>query len=374
MSLFTEDGPLAVNERDAFFMRKALRLAERGRGRTSPNPMVGAVVVDSEGVIVGRGAHEFAGGPHAEAVALNEAGDRAAGASLYCTLEPCTHVGRTGPCAPLVANAGVSRVVIAAEDPNPIAAGGSTFLRARGIEVVGGVLAEEALRLNAPFVTRVRKRRPFVTMKIAISLDGKIAGAGGVRTSLTGVAANRLVHRERAEIDAIAVGAGTILADDPLLTARGAYRERPFTRIVYDRRLMVKPCARLFSTLRAGPVIIVSTARTLQDRAAVAASLRDAGAEILALEEHGFVRASLGVLADRGISSMVVEGGARLHQAFWDAGVVDRVQMYVTTHVIGEAGVGWLPGPVLTAARITRRAARPVGSDILLEAHVHGAD
>src|SRR5688500_2678676 len=152
--------------RDLFFMRQALQLAERGRGRTSPNPMVGALVVDSEGVIVGRGAHAYAGGPHAEAQALEDAGPRARGAILYCTLEPCTHVGRTGPCAPLVAGAGIDRIVVATEDPHPVAGGGLHYLRERGVQVSVGVLAVEAARLNEGFFTRVRQGRPFVTMKV----------------------------------------------------------------------------------------------------------------------------------------------------------------------------------------------------------------
>jgi diaminohydroxyphosphoribosylaminopyrimidine deaminase / 5-amino-6-(5-phosphoribosylamino)uracil reductase len=308
-----------VTVRDAFFMRKALRLAERGRGRTSPNPMVGALVVDADGVIVGRGAHEFAGGPHAEVVALRDAGPRARGATLYCTLEPCNHVGRTGPCAPLVAEAGVSRVVIATEDPNPVATGGSRFLRDRGIEVISGVLADAARGLNAAFLTRIRLRRPLVTMKIAISMDGRIAQGSGVRTALTGAAANRLVHFERAEVDAIAVGAGTVLTDDPLLTARGAYRSLPFTRVLYDRKLAVPPSSRVFSTLAAGPVIIVSTARAIEDRPGQAAALRAAGAELLLTGNDDEIRDSMAALAGRGISSIVVEGGARLHQAFWQA-------------------------------------------------------
>ena len=358
---------------DVLLMRKALRLAERGRGRTSPNPMVGALVVDADGVIVGRGAHEFAGGPHAEIVALRDAGERAKGATLYCTLEPCNHVGRTGPCAPAVAAAGISRVVIAARDPNPLAAGGHQFLVDRGIDVTLGVLAGEALRLNAPFVTRVTKGRPFVTMKIAISLDGRIAAGKGMRTALTGAAANRLVHRERAEVDAIAVGAGTVNTDDPLLTARGAWRSRPFTRVVYDRGLNVRPSARLFSTLDAGPVIIVSTATSIGDCAAAAGALRAAGAELLGIPEASGLRGSLETLAGRGISSMVVEGGARLHRAFWDAGLVDRVQMYVTDRVLGEDGVGWLEDAVMSSDRIWRQTATPVGTDFLLEGHVHGA-
>ena len=354
-------------------MRKALRLAERGRGRTSPNPMVGALVVDGEGVIVGRGAHEFAGGPHAEVIAIRDAGGRARGATLYCTLEPCNHIGRTGPCAPFVADAGVSRVVIAADDPNPAAAGGSRLLRDRGVSVVTGVLSERATRLNAPFVTRITKGRPFVTMKIAISLDGRIAAARGVRTALTGPASNRFAHRERAEIDAIAVGAGTVVVDNPLLTARGAYRFRPLVRVVYDRNLRVNPAARLFTTRREGPVIIVCTGSIIETRPDTAAALRDVGAELLPVAAQSGLEDSLAALARRGVSSLIVEGGTRLHKAFWDAGCVDRVQMYVTDRVLGDDGVEWLGEPVLSSDRVACRTARPLGSDVLMEGYVHGA-
>jgi diaminohydroxyphosphoribosylaminopyrimidine deaminase/5-amino-6-(5-phosphoribosylamino)uracil reductase len=359
--------------RDAFFMRKALRLAERGRGRTSPNPMVGALVVDNEGVILGRGSHEFAGGPHAEVIALRDAGVRAAGATLYCTLEPCTHVGRTGPCAPQVADARLSRVVVAAGDPNPVAAGGAAFLRARGIDVTTGVLADEARRLNAPFMTRVSKGRPLVIMKIAISLDGRIAAASGLRTTLTGADANRFIHSERAEVDAVAAGARTVLIDDPLLTARGAYRCRPLTRVLYDRTLALRPSARVFSTIGAGPVIIVCSEHAIAERPDGAAALRGTGAQLLTTGGDNEIRETLEALARSGISSIVVEGGARLHQAFWDAGMVDRVQMYVTDHVLGDTGVGWLQAPVFSSDRIGHRTARPLGDDVLLEAYVHGA-
>lgn len=360
--------------RDAFFMRKALCLAERGRGRTSPNPMVGALVVDSGGVIVGRGSHELAGEPHAEVLGLREAGTRAGGATLYCTLEPCRHVGRTGPCAPLVVAAGISRVVMATEDPNPEAGGGGAFLRDAGIQVTTGILAEEARRLNAPFFSIVLRRRPFVTMKVAVSLDGRIAARPGVRTALTGPPAHRAVHRERAELDAIAVGSGTVLADDPELTARVAFRARPLTRVIYDRRLRTLPSARLFSTLEAGPVIIVTTGEHVSAAQERAAALRSAGAEIWLVNGAATLERSLESLAARGISSMVVEGGAWLHRAFWDAGLVDRVQMYVAGCMLGDRGVAWVPGPIISSARVARRSARPIGEDVLLEAYVHGAD
>src|SRR5262249_22510177 len=219
-------------------MRKALALAERGRGSTSPNPMVGALVVDDDGVIVGRGAHRIAGGPHAGVIALDDAGERARGATLYCTLEPCSHTGRTGPCAPLVTGAGIRRAVIAIEDPSPLVQGrGLAHLRERGVEVAVGVERERALRQNAVFLTSMQLGRPHVTLKAALSVDGRIAAAPGARTPLTGPAANRRVHRQRAEVDAIGVGSETVLIDDPLLTPPGADRSRPLTPDGFDRRL-----------------------------------------------------------------------------------------------------------------------------------------
>jgi diaminohydroxyphosphoribosylaminopyrimidine deaminase/5-amino-6-(5-phosphoribosylamino)uracil reductase len=238
--------------------------------------------------------------------------------------------------------------------------------------VVPGVLAAEARRLNAPFFTLIERARPFVTMKVAISLDGGIAGKGGAPVALTGAAAGRLVHRERAEVDALAVGSGTILADDPRLTARGAHRFRPLTRVVFDTRLRTPPGARLFSTLDAGPVIIVTAERTVSAEHARAEALRASGAELLLLSVPT-VETALRELARRGISSLIVEGGASLHRACWHAGVVDRVQLFVADRVIGPHRVPWLEEPVMSAARIGERTARPVGVDILLEGYVHRA-
>lgn len=361
-----------VADRDAFFMRKALRLAERGRGRTSPNPMVGALVVDADGVIVGRGAHEVAGGPHAEVYALNDARQRARGATLYCTLEPCSHHGRTGPCAPRVADAGIARVVAATEDPNPRVAGrGNAYLRARGITVEVGVLAGEARRLNQSFFTVMTAGRPFVTMKIALSLDGYIAAGGDSRTLLTGADANRHVHRERAEVDGIAVGSGTLLADDPLLTPRIAYRTRPLARVVFDGRLRTPPDARLFSTLETGPVIIV-TSRDAVGRADDArTALVRAGATLDVLDDPHDLQAVLARLPALGVQSLIVEGGAALHQSFWDAGLVDRVQMFVASTTIGRGGIEWIPSPVIGSTAIEEQFARPLGQDVLIEAYVH---
>ena len=352
-------------------MARALALAERGRGATSPNPMVGAVIVDDEGVVVGRGHHEFAGGPHAEIHALTDAGPRARGATLYCTLEPCSHTGRTGPCAPRVADAGVKRVVFATGDPNPLVNGsGAAILRGRGVDVVSGLLEAEARDLNRPFFTVIQRGRPFVTLKIALSADGCIAAASGTRTPITGPSANRFIHRERAEVDAIAIGSGTLLADNPSLTARGAYRKRPLTRVVFDSRLRTPPDARLLSTVGAGPVIIVSTPAAVDRDTDRLAALVEAGADVHCLPEGATLAVALEWLASRGISSLIVEGGAHLHRAFWDAGLVDRVQMYRAPVTLGPRGVPWLSEPLGLAAMTETR----LGADTLLEGYVYRTD
>jgi diaminohydroxyphosphoribosylaminopyrimidine deaminase / 5-amino-6-(5-phosphoribosylamino)uracil reductase len=358
-------------------MRKAIALAERGRGTTSPNPMVGALVVDRDGVIVGRGAHRVAGGPHAEVIALQDAGERARGATLYCTLEPCSHTGRTGPCAPLVASAGISRAVIAIEDPNPLVQGrGLEHLRQRGVEVVVGVERRRAEGQNAAFLTAMRLGRPYVIVKAALSVDGRIAAAAGSRTHLTGAAANRRVHRQRAEVDAIGIGSGTLLVDDPLLTARGAYRARPLTRVVFDRRLRTPPSARLLSTLAAGPVIIVTSEGACCDAPARAEALTGVGARVLALTADDFPTA-LAALYRAGLTSLVLEGGAALHRAALDAGVVDSLHVYISPSPIGPLGVGWIGEGRLAWEALTDRRALWLGADILVEGrveHVHGTD
>jgi diaminohydroxyphosphoribosylaminopyrimidine deaminase / 5-amino-6-(5-phosphoribosylamino)uracil reductase len=368
---------------DASYMVRALLLAERGRGRTSPNPMVGALVVDADGVIVGRGTHERAGGPHAEIRALDDAGDRARGATLYCTLEPCAHTGRTGPCAPRVVAAGIRRAVVAVEDPNPRVHGrGLAYLRDHGVEVHVGVLGEEAERLNRPFFTYIQRGRPFVTIKAALSLDGMVAARRGARTALTGPEANAAVHQERAEVDAIAIGSETLLVDDPLLTARGVFRDRPLMRVVFDRRLRTPPAARLFSTLSAGPVVIVGLEpASLRDRER-ADALRSAGAELDLVEQPddgaqgssaSFLRTALSRLASRHVVSLIVEGGPQLHEAFWRAGLVDRVELFVAPVAVGPGGVEWSALPDGTIASLAELTARPVGDDVRIEGYVHRA-
>lgn len=350
---------------DDHFMRKAIALAERGRGRTSPNPMVGALVVDRDGVIVGRGAHQFAGGPHAEVIALQDAGERARGATLYCTLEPCSHTGRTGPCAPLVTSAGISRAVIAIEDPNPVVHGGGLrHLRDRGVDTLVGVESAAAARQNAVFLTNMRLRRAHVTLKAAVSVDGRLGGPGRP-TRLTGAAANRRVHRQRAEVDGLGVGSGTILIDDPSLTARGAYRERPLTRVIFDRRLRTPPTARVLSTLASGPVIIITGARAAASMPQ-APELTEAGARILATEDDG-LETALRALLEAGVSSLVLEGGGTLHRAALDAGVVDAVHVYITPCTLGPDGVKWIGDGRIAWETLRDRRATWLGEDLLVE-------
>jgi diaminohydroxyphosphoribosylaminopyrimidine deaminase/5-amino-6-(5-phosphoribosylamino)uracil reductase len=272
----------------------------------------------------------------------------------------------------VVAEAAIARVVIADGDPNPLVNGrGIEILRRRGIEVVTGVLAAEARALNEPFLTVMTWRRPFVTMKVALSADHRVSEGPGLRTPLTGAAANRLIHRDRAEVDAIAVGSGTVLADDPVLTARGAFRRRPLVRIVFDTRLRIPPTAKLLSTVEAGPVIIVSTPAAVDASAERAEALVRAGADILAIAGEPRLPNALEQLAARGISSLIVEGGVALHRAFWDARLVDRVQIYGTPRLLGPQGLEWLGLPLPHLRKVTTRA---LGTDTLTEAYVHGAD
>ena len=362
---------------DILQMARALALAERGRGRTSPNPMVGAVVVDDEGVVVGRGSHEFAGGPHAEVYAFADAGPRTRGATLYCTLEPCSHTGRTGPCAPQVVAAGIRRAVIAIVDPNPQVQGrGIAHLRDHGIDVSVGVMREAAERLNDPFLTVMRRARPFVTMKVALSREGFAAGPDRTRVRLTGPAANRFIHRERAEVDAIAVGSGTVIADDPVLTARGAYRTRPLVRVVFDRRLKTPPTARLLATAAAGPIIILGMASASAGHIANVETLRRAGAQVELIEavsSEGFLTASMARLAQLGVCSLVLEGGPSLHGAVWKAGLVDRVQIFQTPVAVGPAGLRWLEPAAYAPPALDDVTMLRLGDDELMQGYVHRA-
>lgn len=352
-------------------MRRALEQARRGLGRTTPNPVVGACVVTTDGVVVGDGTHEYAGGPHAEISALEEAGERARGATLYCTLEPCVHTGRTGPCTDRIVASGIERVVAATEDPFPQVSGrGFAALRSHGIAVSVGVGREDAVRLNQPFFTSLREGRPFVILKAAISLDGQLAAAPGIRTSITSAAANRHAHFYRAQADAIAVGSETVLVDDPLLTAREVFRERPFARVVFDRRLRTPARARLFDTLSEGPVIILTSTESMRQQVKRVSDLQRAGATLVAVAEPS-ITAGLKALTQRDIQSVLLEGGAAIHRAAWDEDVVDYVQFYIGPMLLGEQGVPFLPERLYSMASLAEPRVVPLGPDVLIEGYVH---
>lgn len=351
-------------------MRTALWHAARGVGRTTPNPVVGAVIVDANGVVVGMGHHARAGGPHAEIVALADAGPRARGATLYCTLEPCSHTNRTGPCCVAVHEAGVRRVVVATGDPNPrVNGGGVRYLRERGVEVTVGLRRVEAARQNAPFFSVMQRGRPYVIAKAAMSLDGCVAARRDVRTAVTGPDAYRWTQRLRGAIDAVAVGAGTALADDPLLTARELWRSRPLARVVFDRRVRLPLTSQLLATLDAGPVIVVTTDAGAASDAGRA--LEGAGATVVATD--GTIAGALRSLATgHDIHCLLVEGGPMLHAACWQAGVVDRVAELIGDVVLGAGAVQ--SGMPVLAGRVTHTRTTPLGRDVLMESDVHWTD
>lgn len=362
---------------DSAFMRVALRLARKGLGRTIPNPPVGAVVVRA-GRVVGRGYHRRAGAPHAEVEALHHAGPRARGATLYVTLEPCNHTGRTPPCCEAVLAAGVARVVFGCRDPNPkVRGGGAARLRRRGVAVVAGVEEAACRELLRPFATRVTTGLPLVTLKLAATLDGRIATRGGESRWITGEAARRTVHRWRDEMDAIMVGAGTILADDPLLTCRRRGGRDPL-RVVVDGRLRIPVDARVL-TNELAPGTLVATGKSSGTK--VRQMLRN-GAQIESFpagaDGRFELRALLRRLARRGVSSVLLEGGGDLAAAALREGVVDRLACFVAPKLIGGDGrpmLGGLGIDSLRAAVALRdvRWAR-VGGDFLVEAEIGAGD
>ncbi len=310
-------------------MRRALTLARRGWGRTSPNPMVGAVIVRN-GEVVGEGWHAGYGAAHAEAAALDVAKGNARGATLYVTLEPCNHVGQTPACAPAVAAAGVSRVVYAARDPNPVAAGGDETLRRAGITVESGLYSDESAELNAAFHSRFMRDRPFVTLKLAVSLDGGIANPVTGVSRLSGKAAERTVHRMRAGHGAIAIGSGTAIADDPLLTVRGVRRPRVEpTRIVFDRRARLPLTGKLVRTANKYPTLVVTAPGAGE-------GLKQAGVEVL---EAASLEDSLQALKARGTDSVFCEGGAAMAGALLAGGFVDRLVIFQTPILLGPGAV-----------------------------------
>ncbi|HEV7635844.1 MAG TPA: bifunctional diaminohydroxyphosphoribosylaminopyrimidine deaminase/5-amino-6-(5-phosphoribosylamino)uracil reductase RibD [Bradyrhizobium sp.] len=336
---------------DRRFMQLALTLGRRGQGRTWPNPAVGAVVV-RDGVIVGRGWTQPGGRPHAEVVALAQAGEAARDATLYVTLEPCSHVGKSPPCADAVIAAGIARVVSAIEDPNPEVAGqGHAKLRAAGIAVDVGLGAAEAAHDHAGHFRRIRDRRPHVILKLAVSADDKIGAAGRKPLAISGEPAKARVHLLRAQCDAILVGIGTVLSDDPLLTCRLPGMEaRSPVRVVLDRSLRIPGASRLVHSARETPLWVVTFDVA---EAAAATKLGAAGAQVIRVATMATppgldLIAVLHALAEKGITRLLVEGGARVASSFVAAGLVDEAWLLRGPDAVGADGVAALDALPLT--------------------------
>lgn len=325
---------------DAAWIERALKLAERGRGSVSPNPMVGAVIVGPDGELIAEGFHARYGDLHAETAAIAAARERGLdprGATMYVTLEPCAHHGRQPPCAEAVREAGIARVVIASADPSPKAAGrGPSLLQEAGIEVdwIDGEQARAARLLNQAFRKHSRVGKPLVIFKSAVSLDGRTASASGHSKWISGEPSRRLVHRWRAEVDAVAVGIETALADDALLTARGVDAERQPCRVVFDSSARLPLDSALISSVEVAPVIVVVGPEA--EREAVA-SLERAGAEVLNVDGSATQRIgeALALLGERPITSLMLEGGATLAGAFRDANEIDELRLFYAPILLG---------------------------------------
>jgi diaminohydroxyphosphoribosylaminopyrimidine deaminase/5-amino-6-(5-phosphoribosylamino)uracil reductase len=334
---------------DARHMARCLELAEQYRGRTSPNPIVGCVIVDRRGRVIAEGAHRKPGTDHAEADALRKLGGKAPGATLYVNLEPCNHHGRTPPCAPAVRDAGVARVVIGIDDPIPGHGGGIELLRRARIAVTTGVLADACARANRAFLTWGQLHRPAFTLKAAITLDGKIATIAGESKWITGPAARADVMRLRDQHDAVMVGIGTVLADDPRLTARFPGARDP-VRIIVDTHLRTPRTARLLPR-RTGPRTIVVCG--LGAPAAREAALAAARAEVWRFPIHRDGRVDLeplgARLADAGIASVLVEGGGELHAYMLECGLADALVIYVAPKIVGGPAKSWVGGKGVAA-------------------------
>ncbi|MDA8195273.1 MAG: bifunctional diaminohydroxyphosphoribosylaminopyrimidine deaminase/5-amino-6-(5-phosphoribosylamino)uracil reductase RibD [Thermaerobacter sp.] len=355
-------------------MRRALTLARRGASSASPNPMVGAVVVDASGRVVGEGYHVRAGSPHAEVIALTRAGERAQNGRLFVTLEPCNHHGRTPPCTEAILRAGIKEVVVASRDPNPHVAGkGIERLREAGVTVVLGDGSSEAERLNRPFFTWTRRQRPFILLKSAMTLDGKVATRTGESRYLTGSSALSAVHEIRRTYDAIMVGVGTVLADDPALTYRGPRKGRDPVRVVLDSRGRTPASARLFHSGSAAPTLVFAT-----ERASLAweREIFSAGGEVITVGLGGDGRVALDQvmthLADRQILSVLAEGGPTVHASLIRDGLADSWLGFVAPLIVG----GPAPTPVAgdgvahlaDASRWVIQRVQPIGPDALIEA------
>lgn len=357
---------------DQRWMKAALRLAEKGRGRTSPNPMVGAILV-KEGNRVGEGYHARAGEAHAEIIALGKAGVEARGSTLYINLEPCSHFGKTPPCVPAIIEAGVKRVVVGMVDPNPIVKGkGLEGLQNAGVEIEVGLLEIECRRLNEAFCKYILKKEPFVTLKAAATLDGKIATREGESKWITAEESRRFVHRLRDHTDGVIIGVGTVLKDDPLLTARIRGGRDP-VRIILDSRLRIPEEARVIKN--APSITIVATTEWAPNEKIE--RLREKGLQILIFESlQGRVnlKAFLSRLGEMGMMNVLVEGGSQINSSFLKEGLADKLLLFLSPKIIGDnLALGVFGGQeavcLKDAIKIKELRARKIAGDLLIEGY-----
>lgn len=361
-----------VVREDEHWMRRVLRLAEKGRGRTSPNPMVGAILVKDD-KLVAEGYHAKAGEAHAEIIALQRAREEARGAILYLNLEPCAHYGKTPPCAPQVVEAGVKRVVIGMEDPNPLVKGkGIEILRSAGLDVEIGILEKECRRLNETFCKYISEKVPFIILKAAATWDGKIATRNGDSKWISGERSRRFVHKLRKQVDGVLVGIGTVLKDDPLLTARIRGWRDPY-RIVLDSRLKISEEARVIGT-PPSKAIIATTILAPRDKIE---RLEKRGVQILIVDsKEGRInlKTCLSKLGEIGMASLLVEGGSQINGSFLDEGLIDKLLLFLSPKLIGDhqalgifggRGVSNLQEAIVLKEMKTKR----IGDDVLLEGY-----
>jgi diaminohydroxyphosphoribosylaminopyrimidine deaminase/5-amino-6-(5-phosphoribosylamino)uracil reductase len=358
------------------FMRYALELAAKARGRTSPNPMVGAVVVNAD-KIVGKGYHHKPGTPHAEVHAINNARDKTKGSQLYVTLEPCCHWGRTPPCTQAIIRAGISSVIMAMLDPNPLVSGkGKAELEANGITVQSGLLEPEARKLNEAYIKYIRTGLPFVTIKSAMSLDGKIATSTGESRWITGLSSRRKVHEIRDAVDAILVGIRTVISDDPSLTTRLKGKEgKDATRVIVDSNGRIPLSAKVLNLDSPAVTLIATTPKAPAEKIA---QLEASGAEVLVVPEHNgrvVLKALMKKLGEREITSVLFEGGSEINASALREGIVDKIMMFIAPKLIGGKSA---PGPIggagiehlADAVELRDIQMSKIGEDILVEGYI----
>lgn len=360
---------------DEYFMKMALKLAKKGRGYTSPNPMVGAVIV-KDGEVKGRGYHQSIGKSHAEVNAIEDAGSEARGATLYVNLEPCNHTGRTPPCTRKILEAGIKRVVFAMEDPHTLAGGGAAFLKKHGVEVQKGVCEVSARRLNEAFIKYVQTKRPFVILKCAATLDGRIATRSGDSKWVTGEKARRFVHQLRHAVDAVLVGIGTIQADNPRLTTRmGSKKGSDPIRIVLDAHLSISPDANILNLDSNSDTILVIGSNIAEDKKN---SVQKKGVRLIQ-QPVASDQINLSLLMDQlgamGITSVLVEGGSRVIASAFSSGVVDKIYFFYAPKILaGDDGVPICRGTgrqlMKDSLRIKNVRVRRFDDDVMIEGYI----